>query len=139
MTLSEIREKIYIFSLIDILKSKKLSYDFVCKYILNPDFQFTPEEEKIDISMVCEFQPHLKKEFENQPKMTLSKNSSWPNFEEIALNDEIRRKKLLNSNQTFNSCPNLNELSVIVELPENNLLNRASENSSCPNLESLSQ
>ncbi len=139
MTLSEIREKIYIFSLIDILKSKKLSYDFVCKYILNPDFQFTPEEEKIDVAMVCEFQPHLRSQFEDQPNLTLSKNSSWPNFEEIAMKDEIRRKKLLSNIQPFNSCPDFNELKTNDDYLNIDIINRKSENSSCPNLESFGQ
>ena len=47
MSLTEIRNNIYLFSLIDILKTKRLTFDFVCKYILNPDFQITKEEEQI--------------------------------------------------------------------------------------------
>ncbi len=89
--------------------------------------------------MVCEFQPHLRSQFEDQPNLTLSKNSSWPNFEEIAMKDEIRRKKLLSNIQPFNSCPDLNDLISNEDYLNIDMVNRKSENSSCHNLESFGQ
>ena len=52
-------EHIYSLSLVDILQTQHLTPDFCVDYILNPDFQLTPEEETIDIHMVQKWQPHL--------------------------------------------------------------------------------
>lgn len=84
MSLTEIRNNIYLFSLIDILKKKKLTFDFVCKYIINPDFQITKEEEQITIDMVCKYQPHLKDLFNEGTNLIKSVVVDWPNFQEIA-------------------------------------------------------
>ena len=40
-----------------------VSYEFVCLYILNIDFQLSPEEESITIADVCKYQPHLIHDF----------------------------------------------------------------------------
>ena len=84
MSLTEIRNNIYLFSLIDILKTKKLTFDFVCKYIINPDFQITKEEEQITIEMVCIYQPHLIDLFNTETYFTKHIEVDWPNFQEIA-------------------------------------------------------
>ena len=84
MSLTEIRNQIYLFSLIDILKKKKLTFDFVCKYILNPDFQITKEEEEITIDMVCQYQPHLEKILKENSYIAKQVVVDWPNFQEIA-------------------------------------------------------
>ena len=54
-----LKSNIYVVSLLDILKSQKLTSDFCVKYILNKDFQFSKEEEEINIETIKKYQPHL--------------------------------------------------------------------------------
>lgn len=54
-----LKKYIYAVSLIDILKTQTITEDFAFKYILNSDFQLTPEEESITIDDVFMYQPHL--------------------------------------------------------------------------------
>ena len=54
-----LKTNIYVVSLIDILKTQKLTSDFCVKYILNKDFQFSKEEEEINIKTIKKYQPHL--------------------------------------------------------------------------------
>ena len=56
-----LKDNIYAVSLLDILKTQKLTIDFCVKYILNEDFQLTKEEEDIKIIDVYHYQPHLSK------------------------------------------------------------------------------
>jgi hypothetical protein len=42
-----------------LLKTQKLSYDFIIKYILNENYQNTPEEKTIDIYDVVFNQSHI--------------------------------------------------------------------------------
>jgi len=56
-----LKANIYSVSLLDILKTQKLDADFCVKYILNSDFQLTPEDQKIDMEFVKELQPHILK------------------------------------------------------------------------------
>jgi len=60
--LSELKANIYAVSLLDVLKTQKLTADFCVKYILNPNFQLTSEDEAITVDNVKEFQPHITKE-----------------------------------------------------------------------------
>ena len=46
-------------NLIDILKTQHLDESFICKYILNPIYQLTPEEEEINVSLVLQYQTHI--------------------------------------------------------------------------------
>jgi len=52
-------DNIYKLDLIEIIKTKKLSYNFVMNYILNPDYQKDREEEEITLGKVLCNQPHL--------------------------------------------------------------------------------
>jgi hypothetical protein len=53
-------DNIYRYDLIDIIKIyPNLSAEFVRNYILNPDFQLTEKEQKIDIELVLKYQSHL--------------------------------------------------------------------------------
>jgi hypothetical protein len=54
-----LKANIYFVSLLDILKTQKLTIEFCVKYILNTDFQMTKEEETISIDMVIQYQPHI--------------------------------------------------------------------------------
>lgn len=59
--LSTLKDHIYAFNLLDILKTQKLTCAFCIKYILNTNYQITEEEEKITISDVIKYQPHINK------------------------------------------------------------------------------
>jgi hypothetical protein len=54
-----LKTNIYVVSLLDILKTQKLTADFCVKYILNEDFQFLHEEQLISIETVKKYQTHL--------------------------------------------------------------------------------
>ena len=54
-----LKTNIYVVSLLDILKTQKLTSDFCVKYILNKNFQFSKEEEDINIQKIKKYQPHL--------------------------------------------------------------------------------
>jgi hypothetical protein len=83
-TESELIENIYFFSLYQILKTQKLSYVFVCDYILNVDFQLLTNEEKLTKDIVLNYQPHLKEEFNNNTKHLNPVQIDWPYFETCA-------------------------------------------------------
>ena len=54
-----LKENIYKLNFFDILKTQKLTPQFLAKYILNKKYQMTPEEEKISIEYVLSVQPHI--------------------------------------------------------------------------------
>ena len=54
-----LKENIYKLNFFDILKTQKLTTQFLAKYILNKKYQMTPEEEKINIEYVLLMQPHI--------------------------------------------------------------------------------
>ena len=84
MSEEDLRTHIYCFSLLEILETQKLSYEFVCLYILNSDFQLSSEEEAITISDVCKYQPHLIVDFFAKDLHLKKIYVNWPNFEEIS-------------------------------------------------------
>ena len=55
-----LKDHIFSISLIDILKTQKISSDFAFTYLLNKDFQLTKEEEDLTINDILFYQPHLK-------------------------------------------------------------------------------
>ena len=57
-----LKENIYAVKLIDILKTQKLDTSFIVRYILNHLYQLTYEDKKINIDLVLQFQPHIKKD-----------------------------------------------------------------------------
>jgi len=59
-TMKELKQQIYNLCFFKILKTQKIDADFAMNYILNPDYQITPDEEKITVQYVLEMQPHLK-------------------------------------------------------------------------------
>jgi len=60
---------IYTLDLITIIKTKKLSYNFVNNYILNSDYQKDREEKEITLGMILCYQPHLIKYYYNVNKI----------------------------------------------------------------------
>ena len=54
-----LKDNIYVVSLLDILKTQKLTSDFCVKYILNEDFQLLDEEQNITIETVKKYQTHI--------------------------------------------------------------------------------
>jgi hypothetical protein len=59
--LETLKANIYAVSLLDILKTQKLTADFCVKYILNSDFQIVEEDEIITMELVKQLQPHILK------------------------------------------------------------------------------
>ena len=56
-----LKNNIYLWSLIEILKTQHLTKEFIIHYILNKDYQLTKEENEITIDMVLYWQKHIKK------------------------------------------------------------------------------
>ena len=54
-----LKTNIYAVSLMDILKTQRLTADFCVKYILNTDFQLSDEDQTITIETVKKYQPHI--------------------------------------------------------------------------------
>jgi hypothetical protein len=54
-----LKTNIYCVSLLDILKTQKLTSEFCVKYILNEAFQILDEDQNITIDMVKKYQPHI--------------------------------------------------------------------------------
>ena len=54
-----LKTNIYAVSLMDILKTQRLTADFCVKYILNIDFQLSDEDQTITIDIVKKYQPHI--------------------------------------------------------------------------------
>jgi hypothetical protein len=54
-------DNIYALNLVDVLKTQILDIPFIVTYILNTNYQLTPEEEKINIKMITLYQPHINK------------------------------------------------------------------------------
>lgn len=55
-------KNINILSLIKIVRKQKLTLDFIKNYILNDEYQCTPEEQYIDKKFVLMYQPHINPE-----------------------------------------------------------------------------
>ena len=80
-----LKENIYAFNLIDILKTQQLDTTFIVKYILNHLYQLTDEEKKINIDLVLQFQPHIKKdELLKELNKYNSDDDSVENFESFS-------------------------------------------------------
>lgn len=54
-----LKANIYAVSLMDVLKTQKLTADFCAKYILNEAFQFLEQDQCITMDMVKKYQPHI--------------------------------------------------------------------------------
>ena len=50
---------IYLFNLVDILKTQELTEEFIVNYILNPNYQLTNEEKSITILDILKNQPNI--------------------------------------------------------------------------------
>jgi hypothetical protein len=54
-----LKTNIYCVSLLDILKTQKLTSEFCVKYILNEDFQILDEDQNITVDTVKKYQQHI--------------------------------------------------------------------------------
>ena len=45
--------------LMTVIKTQELTYDFIIEYVLNDQYQITPEEQTIDMYDVVRNQPHI--------------------------------------------------------------------------------
>jgi hypothetical protein len=91
--LKTLKTYIYSVSLVDILKTQKLTADFCIKYILNEDFQILESDQNITIDLVLLHQTHIsKKELLNannniivkQLKENRKRIDSFEDFETVA-------------------------------------------------------
>ena len=55
-----LKSNIWSVSLIDMLKTQKLSSDFCVRYILNPTFHFNSVDKSITINDILKYQSHIK-------------------------------------------------------------------------------
>jgi len=56
-----LKKNIYLFNLVDILKTQKIDATFAVRYLLNSKYQLTENEQFITPKMVLFFQPHINK------------------------------------------------------------------------------
>jgi hypothetical protein len=56
-----LKDNIYDVKLIDILKTQILDTSFIVRYILSDLYQLTDEDKKINVDLVLNLQPHIKK------------------------------------------------------------------------------
>ena len=56
-----LKRHIYELNLWDILKTQKIDVTFAVRYILNPKYQLTESEQKIDVKDILFFQTHIDK------------------------------------------------------------------------------
>jgi hypothetical protein len=56
-----LKKNIYLFNLCDILKTQTIDVTFAVKYLLNPKYQLTEDEQKITPKMILFYQPHISK------------------------------------------------------------------------------
>jgi len=58
-TMEELKNNIYCVSLLEILKTQKLTVDFCVNYLLNDDFHLLEEETNISIYLITQYQHHI--------------------------------------------------------------------------------
>ena len=58
-TMDQLKNNIYCVSLLDILKTQKLTIEFCVNYLLNDDFQVLEEEENISMYLITQYQHHI--------------------------------------------------------------------------------
>ena len=56
-----LKNNIYLFNLIDILKTQKIDATFAVRYLLNSKYQLEETEQKITPKMILFYQPHINK------------------------------------------------------------------------------
>jgi len=96
--LSTLKDHIYAFNLLDILKTQKLTCDFCVKDILNTNYQITEDEEKITIADVIKFQPHISKYDLFVGLMNYNDDyDSFEDFESVSNKKEKEKDKIVES------------------------------------------
>ena len=83
-----LKNNIYNIKLIDLLKTQIIDANFAVKYVLNPKYQLTKEEETtITLQLVLKYQPHLSyKELQQLMREYESDNDSIYDFETVSNN-----------------------------------------------------
>lgn len=76
-----LKANIYVVSLLDLLKTQKLTKEFCIKYILNSDYQLLPEEQTIDVELVKKYQPHISISLSDLSVRTNKRQNSFPTFD----------------------------------------------------------
>ena len=85
-SMKELKLNIYALCFFKILKTQKIDADLAMNYILNPNYQMTPEEEKITMNYVMKMQPHLK--VKDLACSFRKYDPDAPRFDKIAFEDE---------------------------------------------------
>jgi hypothetical protein len=81
----ELKQNIYAVKLRDIVITQTLDVSFIVRYILNPKYQFTEEDEKITIKMILQFQPHINRELlKSELYLYNSDDDSVEDFETVS-------------------------------------------------------
>jgi len=80
-----LKNNIYLFNLVDILKTQKVDVTFAVRYLLNSKYQLAENEKLITPKMVLFYQPHINK-FELLDEMLSyeSDDDSVDDFETVA-------------------------------------------------------
>ena len=80
-----LKNNIYMFNLIDILKTQKIDATFAVRYLLNSKYQLEENEKMINPKMILFYQPHIKKlELLNQMLLYDSDDDSIDDFETVS-------------------------------------------------------
>lgn len=56
-----LKRNIYSVNLWDVVKTQVLDASFIVRYILNPTYQLTKEEETMELDQILRYQPHLER------------------------------------------------------------------------------
>jgi hypothetical protein len=84
-----LKDNIYAVNLIDILKTQTIDHTFAVRYILNPKYHLTKDEEQISIDTILFYQKHISKEVLLQEIIYYdSDDDSVDNFETFVNRDK---------------------------------------------------
>jgi hypothetical protein len=80
-----LKDNIYALKLKDIVITQTLDVTFIARYILNPNYHLTEDDEKININFVLQYQPHInKKHLKNAIFLYNSDDDSVDDFETVS-------------------------------------------------------
>jgi len=81
--ISFLEKNIYNLNLLDLIKTQKLTINFVLKFVLNKNYQLTKEEENITIMDILKYKSHLKEKYllEKYKKLKKNKTDSFFTFD----------------------------------------------------------
>ena len=93
-----LKANIYCVSLMDILKTQKLNSDFCVKYILNPHFQLTQEEQKITLEIVKKYEQNNINEHTNTRIQNINDKIAQYNKDKVSIQNDTCELKYTETN-----------------------------------------